>query len=145
MKQILERIGIGLLILFPVLFFGPWLLNLFGIVSYKPPMSQNPENVVQVDFLEYTKGESRILHSLTEEEIAPFMEVFLELDAKRYANDPSTEYGQWVVRLCYADGGYDLLGGMVEFFSSTGESINSRGWYYLPRSDLEELFAKYVP
>jgi len=145
MKQILKRIGIGLLILVPVLFFGPWLLNLFGIVSYKPPMSQSPENVVQVDFLEYEEGESRILHSLTDEEIPSFLENFLELDAKRYANDPPTEYGQWVVRLCYADGGYDLLGGMVEFFSPSGESINPKGWYYLPGSDLEELFANYVP
>ena len=145
MKLKPELFIIALLIVAAIMFFGPWLLNLFGIINYEPPMSQTPDNVVQIDLLEYERGEFRTLHSLGGEEISPFMDYFLELDAKRYANDPPTEYGKFVIRLCYADGGYDLLGGMVEFFSSSGESINPKGWYYLRSSDLDELFTRYLP
>lgn len=145
MKQIMKKIGRGLLIAAGILLFVPWFLNLFGLIEYEIPTSQRPENIVQVDLLNHKQGEFTVLCSLTGNEISPFMDELLKLKAGRYSNDPPLEYGKQVIKLCYADGGYDLLGGMVEFFSPNGESIHTRGWYYLHRKDLEALFSNYLP
>lgn len=145
MKRKWDKIVFGLLIIAAILFYGPWLLNLFGLINYTPPISQSPENVVRIDLLDTETGEFRVLHSLTGEQIGPFLEDFLKLNAGKYANDPPTDFGTRTIKICYSDGGYDLLGDMIVFCSSDGSSLPVNGWYYLRRDELESLIDSYLP
>lgn len=145
MKRKLKIIGIGLLIIVSILFWGSWLLNLFGITKYEPPTSQSPDSIIQVDFLEAESDGFRVLHTLPAEEIPPFLEAFFNLNARRYANDPPADFWGHTLRICYSDGGFDLLGTIVAFYSASGERLPTNGWYYLDAGDLDELFENYIP
>ena len=144
MRTILKRIGLILLIVAAVIFWGRWLLDLFGFIKYDVPLSQDTRNIVQIDLLDTSGQEYVVLYSIVGDEINSFLDDFMQLDAGRYANDPPTMFDDHTVRICYADGGYDLLGGMVVFYSSTGESLNTRGWYHLSASDIDDIFEKYL-
>ena len=44
----------------------------------------------------------------------------------------------------YADGGYDLHGDIVEFYSATGENLPTRGWYCIEDDDIDSIFKKWI-
>lgn len=145
MKTWLKRIGLVLLMIAAVIFWGRWLLDLFGVVKYALPLNQDAENIVQIELLENTDSELTVLRTLTGYEMDAFLQEFMQLEAGRYANDPPTQIGKRAVKICYTDGCYDILGqDMVIFFSASGETLPTNGWYHLPIDALDSLFEKYV-
>ena len=154
MKSWFKRIGLFLVvitavvILFlkvaPTVLLGRWLFDLFGLISYEPPLSQHIQSIVQVDLLDTSDQELTVLYSITGEEIDQFVDDFMQIEAGRFANDPILEYGDRMIRICYSDGGYDLHGDTVEFYSSTGERLSTRGWYYIHDNDIDAIFEKYI-
>ena len=144
MKQWLKRIGLLFLIIAAVWFWGKWLLDLFGVIKYEPPLSQDTQNIVQVDLLDTSDQEWVVLHSIKDEELDQFVDDYMQISFGRCANDPPTEYGQRTIRICYADGGYDLHGDIVESYSSTGVTLWPGGWYYIKHDDVNVIFDKYI-
>ena len=154
MKQWFKRIGILFLIVVvaislfltiaPAVFFGKWLLDLFGLIKYEPPLSQGTQSIVQVDLLDTSDQEWIVLYSIKDEELEPFVDDYMQISFGRYANDPPTWYGNRTVRICYADGGYDLHGDIVEFYSATGENLPTRGWYCIEDDDIDSIFKKWI-
>ena len=120
MKSWFKRIGLffliitAVVILFlkvaPTVLLGRWLFDLFGLISYEPPLSQHTQSIVQVDLLDTSDQELTVLYSITGEEIDQFVDDFMQIEAGRFANDPILEYGDRMIRICYSDGGYDLHG-----------------------------------
>ena len=141
MKPWLKRIGLFFLIIAAIIFWGRWFLDLFGVIKYELPLSQKAENIVQIDLLDTSKPEYIVLGSFTDDQ---FINEFLQIDAGRYANDPPRGQGNRAIRVCYVDGGYDLLGDIVECYSTTGESLSLRGWYHISYDDMDVLWGKYL-
>ena len=133
-----------ILIVAAILFFCPWLVDLLGLVDYEIPLSQPRENIVRVEILDSSENPYRVISSLTGEEMDAFLQEYLQLRAGRYANDPPTSQGLHTVRLCYADGGYDELGNMVEHFSSNQEKLRIKGWYEVSGQEVNALLEKYL-
>lgn len=145
MKTWIKRIGLVLLIITAVVFWGRWLLDLFGIVKYALPLNQDVENIVQIELLENADSELTVLCTLTDHEMDAFLQEFMQIEAGRHANDPPTQLGKRAVKVYYSDGDYDILGqDMIIFFSASGEILPTNGWYYLPIDALDSLFEKYV-
>lgn len=144
MKKLLKRIGLVFLIFAAVVFWGRWLLDLFGVIKYEPPLSQDPLNIEQIELLDTSEQESVVLYSITGEEIDQFLIDFMDVDAGRYANDPAVYHGDRTIKIYYSDGGYDLLGDVVDFYSATGERLPTGGWYYIPYDDMDAVFNAYI-
>jgi len=144
MKRLFKQIGLVILILAAVCFYGRFFLDLFDVIKYKPPLSQSIENIVQINLLDSSGEQFLVRRSLTGEEMTLFIEELMAVQAGRYANDPVTEFGDETIKICYQDGGYDLLGDKVKFYDAAGESLNTRGWYYIPQDDLHRLFSEYL-
>lgn len=144
MKKWAKRVGLVILITAAVIFWGRWLLDLFGIIKYEPPLSQDPQSIEHIELLDTSEQEYVVLYSITGEDIDKFVVDFMEIDAGRYANDPPVHHGDRTIKICYHDGGYDLLGDVVDFYSATGEDLPTGGWYYIPYDDMDAIFEKYV-
>ena len=131
------------LIIAAVIFYGRWLLVMFGVVKYEPPLSQSIDQIVCVELLDTRDQDFVVLKSFENQELSMFLEDFMQIDARRYANDPATSHGEYAVKVCYQDGGYDLLGNVVDFYSSKGERLSTGGWYYIPTADMQNIVDKY--
>ena len=142
-KRLIKTAGLVLLILVAVVFWGKWLLDLFGVIKYDLPLSQSTQNIVQVDLLDSRGPEFIVLRSVTGEELDLFIVDIMEIEVDRYVNDPQVTYDERTVKICYADGGYELLGGMVEFFNSSGERLPVGGWFHISPDDVQTLFNSY--
>lgn len=112
--------------------------------SFKIPLQQSTENITQVELLDHRSGEFIVLHAFQNDEIANFMELFLQLRCYKYLGGPQGEFGDFAVKIYYADGGADLFGTGACMFTSPGEEDDFEGWLYLHKSDLIPLFAEYV-
>ena len=124
---------------------GSFLLNLFGVLNYSPPMNQSPENVVCVDLVDCSGKGSKVLVSLTGEEMESFLVEFGNLKAKHYANDPPEPYGDIMIALHYADGCIDRIGDeMNDYRDAEGNYLPAGGWYWFPEGTLDTLFQKYT-
>ena len=135
---VLGALGIAFLV-------GSFFLNLFGILSYAPPMNQSVENVVCVDLVDCSRKGSKVLVSLTDEEMELFLDEFASLKAKRYANDPPEPYGDIMIALHYADGSIDRIGDdMNDYRDANGNELPAGGWYWFPEGTLDILFQKYT-
>ena len=143
MKPWLKRIGLFFLIIAAIIFWGKWLLDLFGVIKYELPLSQKVENIVQIDLLDTSNPEYVVLASFADDD-DQFIDEFLQIDAGRYANDPPRRQGHRTIRVCYVDGGYDLMGEIVERYSATGERLPLKGWYHVSYDDMDVLFEKYL-
>ena len=133
-------------LLIPVLFFGSFFLDLFGIRSHPVPMTQDADNAVRIELVNCENDSDwEILRTLTGEEMEAFLADFQKLKAKRYANDPPAPYGDILVAVYYADGCVDRIGEeMNTSADASGNSCPAGGWYYFPDGKLETLFEKYV-
>ena len=140
----LKRIGLVILLLAMIVFFGRWLLDLFGVIKYEPPMSQDRDQIVCVELLDSSGVEFIVIKTIENEELAVFLEDFFLIEAGRYANDPATRYGDYAIKIYYVDGGYDILGEIVDFYSSDGERLPVGGWYYIPKDEMQVIIDKYV-
>ena len=145
MKRGLKTIGLVLLVIAAVVFYGRWFFDLFGLVNYDLPMSQAVENVVQIDILDTSDLEPIVLRSLTGMEMERLLEELLQIGAARYANDPPMNYDERTIRICYADGGYDFLGNMIRHYTASGEELSTKGLYHVHSDELEALLKKYLP
>ena len=142
----LSDIALWIVILIPVWFFGSFFLNLFGVLSYDVPMTQDAKNVVRVELVNSADdNHPEILRTMTNEEMEQFLRDFQRLKTKRYANDPPSPYGEIMVAIYYSDGCVDRIGNVMnESFDESGNSCPAGGWYYFPDGTLEKLFKKYV-
>lgn len=148
LTDMLYRIG-GILLVLGALWIaflaGSFFLNLFGILSYPPPMNQNAENVVSVDLVDCSGKGCKVLVTLTGEEMKSFLEEFGDLKAKRYANDPPEPYGDIMIALHYADGCIDRIGDkMNDYRDAKGKHLPAGGWYWFPEGTLDILFQEYT-
>lgn len=151
MKKFLKILGYGadlvllLVLLMPVLLVGRYCLDLFGVRSYDVPMTQDVENVVQVELVDTETYPHDILLTLTGDEMERFLDDLQKLKTKRYASDPPMPYGEIMVAVYYADGCVDHLGrNMILAFDAAGDYKSTGGMYYFPGDTLEKLFANYV-
>ena len=97
MKLWLKRIGLIVLIIAAVIFYGRWLLVMFGVVKYEPPLSQSIDQIVCVELLDTRDQDFVVLKSFENQELSMFLEDFMQIDARRYANDPATSHGEYAV------------------------------------------------
>ena len=143
----LECLGVMLLIvsvLGVIVMFGSFFLNLFGVISYDPPMHDGG-NILSVELVDTSSSKEFVVATLTEDQIQPFLNVFLQIRFKRYANDPPEPYGDRMVRILYSDGYVDCIGEeMNQRFGPAGQWVSTKGWYYCPTNEIEILFDKYV-
>ena len=149
LEKTLYRAG-GILLcaafLWVVVLFGSFFLNLFGVLSYAPPLNQDVENIVRVELIDCCDGQMKVLHIVAEDQMEEFLKDFLKLKAKRYSNDPPSPYGEILVAVYYADGCVDRIGNsMNDYKDSEGQSMPAGGWYHFPEGTLESLFEKYIP
>ena len=131
-------------ILFTLIFFVPWLVNLLGLVDYEIPLRQQRDQIVRVELLDSENYPYTVMKTLTGEEMDAFLTEYLQLRAGQFANDPPTEQGLRTVRICYADGGYDELGDMVQHYDAAHQSIRLRGWFKVNGEEVDALFEKYL-
>jgi len=148
LTEVAYRIG-GILICLAavsgIVLVGSFFLNLFGVLSYAPPMNQDAENVVRVDLIDCSRKGWKVLESLTGEQMDAFLEEFGNLKAKRYANDPPEPYGDILVAIHYADGSVDRIGNqMNDYRAADGSYLPAGGWYWFPDGTLDTLFQKYT-
>jgi len=140
--RLLMLVGIlGMLIL-----FGRFFLDLFGVISYAPPIDLEGSTIIRVDLVnaEY-QSDTEIIAEITQPELDQFLDDFMQISFKRYANDPPEPYGDWLVIVHYSDGHADWIGNeMNQRFDASGNAISTGGWYYCPGNEMEVLFSKYT-
>jgi len=144
--QIISSLALSAAVLMLLLFLGRPVLDFFGILSYAPPLNQKPENIVCVELTDTSNpSEPVALLALADSEMDAFLEDFLKLKAKRYANDPPTSYGDKLIVIYYENGYKDYIGKDINgYVSSVGESLPAGGWYYFPGNSMDILFDKYI-
>lgn len=125
---------------------GSYVLNLFGILSYDPPINREAGDILKVQLVDTSEQyRSKVLAELTGESLEQFLGDFEEIRFKRYANDPPEPYGDLMIAIYYEDGSVDRIGDeMNQRFDSSGRPISSKGWYYCPDHKMDQLFEKYV-
>ena len=143
----LERVGVLVLIvsiLGVIIMFSSFFLNLFGVISYDPPM-HDEGNILSIELVDTSSSKEFVVATLTEDQIQPFLDAFLQIRFKRYANDPPEPYGDRMVRILYADGYVDCIGEeMNQRIGPSGQWVSAKGWYYCPGNEIEILFEKYT-
>ncbi len=116
----LKRIGsvllFSLLFVGAAIFYGWPLLNMFGVVKYDPVMSQSSDQIVRVELFEGNGEEYSLRASISGDVLPLFLEDFMEIEFRRYVSHPPASQGKRVIKISYADGGYDLVGDIVDFF-----------------------------
>jgi len=127
-----------------LIFWGYPALVMFDVIKFDPVMSQPPDQVVCVELIEDIEGEHVVAANLTDEALAAFMEDFLSLNFRRYVTHPASAQGERTIKIYYADGGYDLVGDIVDLYDSEGNRIKVRGWYYLYSEEMSYLFDKFT-
>ena len=127
-----------------LIFFGQPVLVMFDVITYDPVMSQPVDQVVHVELLDYVEGEYIIAADLTGQTLSAFMEEYLSLKFRRYFPHPTDRQGERVIKIYYADGGYDLAGLLIELYDSDGNWVRVRGWYYIDNDDMSFLFDKFA-
>lgn len=144
--QIVSSLALFAAFLILLLFLGKPVLDFFGILSYAPPLNQEPENIVCVELTDTSNAsEPIVLLALRDSEMDAFLEDFLKLKVKRYANDPPTSYGPKLILIHYEDGHKDYIGKDINRYTSPdGDSLPAGGWYYFPDNSMDILFDKYV-
>ena len=147
--KIVEFISSGLLmiaILSMLIFFGRFFLDLFGVLSYDPPLYKDGGKITRVELLLSTDSQkTETVAELEGEELELFLNDFSDVRFKRYANDPPDPYGERIVAVYYEDGTIDYIGeDMNQRFDSTGQVLSVKGWYYCLGNAFRELFQKYT-
>lgn len=144
MKEKAKRIGLIILINLAILFYGIPLLTAFAGKIFPIPVHQNAEYIQKIELLDTNSREFAVLRSLEGPQIAAFMQQLTSIKAGRYVNDPPTELGPLTVKIVYYDGAEDYIGSDIcQYYDDSG-SEKSRGWYYVGREELYELFCSYV-
>jgi len=144
MKKKLKRIGITLLILAAVCFYGYPLFVAFAGQIFPIPVHQDVEEIQCIELLDASLTEPRVLKSFEGADIDEFMKRLLDMKAGQYVNDPPTEHGPLTVKIYYADGAVDYIGSdLCQYLSASGVE-KGRGWYYIGRNAMKELFLEYV-
>jgi len=104
-------------------------------------LHQPVEEINQVELINNSAGDLKVLRSLSEYEIPYFIDSILELKCHK-SFQPSGEYGAYVVRIVYKNGDTEYLGSSALAYESDESEYD--GWYSLSHDDLYVLFAKYV-
>lgn len=139
-----DKIIFAILLIAAIIFYGYPLVVLLSGYSYDIPLQQPAHNISEIILLDTSSGEERPLHIIPEEERETFASELMQIQAGRYVNDPSMEYGALAVKICYEDGACDIVGvARVSSFLPSGEETG-KGWYYVKEADLVSLFSKYV-
>lgn len=68
MKRIVKPICLVILIAAAVIFFDRFFLDMFDLIEYELPLSQDVSNILQVDLLDTSGEEISVLRSITAEE-----------------------------------------------------------------------------
>ena len=142
-ERIMAYILAVLLCVGGAVFFGYPALIAFGVIKYDAIMSQPADQVAHVELLEERNGEYVVLADISGESLDSFMEDYLSFEFRRYTNDPASHPGPRVIKICYADGGYDLVGRIIDFYNCDGQRVSTKGWYYLSNPNITYLFEKY--
>ena len=144
MKEKVKKVGFRVLIVMAVLFYGtPLVIALSGQI-FSVPIHQEMENIQQIKLLDTSGRDEIVLMTLDDSEISSFMEQLLSMKAGQYVNDPPTALGPLTVRILYADGAADYIGSDIcRYYDASGVETG-RGWYYIGREELYELFCIYV-
>lgn len=140
----IDRIGVTVFVIAAILFFGPWLLEMFFEIRHDVPYSQDPNNIVGVELLDVSEKETTILKTLTKEEQFRFLNDLTAAGARKYANDPPTRFFGRTIRIVYADGGYDMMGQIMACYSADGSQLPLKGLYYISGKTREALFRDYL-
>ena len=114
---------------------------------YKASINQPIENITSIELLDSTDFSNPVvLYTLTEDELQPFLEEFLEIPFLANGPPPGTRYGPLAVRLRYEDGYGDIIGIYANWYISPEDEIMSKSyWYHAQnKSDFYDLFSKYV-
>ena len=121
---------------------GLLLLLLLAIIStgctQTIDLHQPQSEIVQIDLVSSPFGEEEILHTITGEEILPFLDRLLELKLHKNTS-PRNIGGGLYVQIIYADGSIEILGTASVGYISNGV-LEHDGWYYLDKDDLGKLF-----
>ena len=112
--------------------------------TYPPPTKYTIENVLRIELLDTSSNEEILLKTITEDELKVFWDSFIQIEFRRYLNDPPTQYGAKAVRIVYSDGWEDIIGTDINGRYKDGKS-QAVGWYYLADADAyKNLFANYL-
>lgn len=144
MKSKLKKTLLAGLIFAAILFYGYPLYVAFAGEIFPVPVHQEISEIRRVSLLDMSGYAPRVLKTFEDEEIVGFMKRLLILKAGRYVNDPPTEHGPLTVNIYYSDGAIDYIGSDIcQYKNAAGEEM-SRGWYYIGRDQMTELFQEYV-
>ena len=144
MKPKLKKALMAVLIFAAVCFYGyPLFVALAGEI-FPVPVHQEISEIRRVSLLDMSGYAPRVLKAFEDDEIAGFMERLMTMKSGRYFNDPPTEHGPLTVNIYYSDGAIDYIGSDIcQYITASGEEM-SRGWYYIGRDQMIELFQEYV-
>ena len=144
MMQKLKKTLLAVLIFAAVIFYGYPLFVAFAGEIFPVPVHQEISEIRRVSLLDMSGYAPRVLKTFEDEEIVGFMERLMTVKAGRYVNDPPTEHGPLTVNIYYLDGAIDYIGSDIcQYKTASGEEM-SRGWYYIGRDQMIELFQEYV-
>jgi len=153
----MKRCILSVLMIFTVIFT---LSSCIIIPEYKN-FEIDPATIASIEIYDLresdTRGEAFLedtspVYEIPDEEIDDFTSDLAEIDFTRYiiivlaAIDPSFNYGDFVVRINYTDGSFELLsdGGWGQTFDQDGEAISGHH-YGCDDEEWEEFIGKYLP
>ena len=79
-------------ILFTLIFFVPWLVNLLGLVDYEIPLSQQREQIVRVELLDSENYPYTVMKTLTGEEMDHMAQVASQPESTAHAERSIQDY-----------------------------------------------------
>ena len=144
MKHKLKKVLIAALILAAVCFYGYPLFVAFAGEIFPIPVHQEVNEIRRISLLDLSGYAPKVLKTFEDGEIDGFMERLLAMKAGQYVNDPPTEHGPLSVNIYYSDGAIDYIGSDICQYITASGVEKSRGWYYIGRDQMRELFLKYV-
>ena len=85
-----------------------------------------------------------LVRELTLDEIIPFMDALHRLETDKCTSPPPRGYGEYVVRVIYANGDMEIFGNYhIEFVKSGDEEAGVGSYVFNPFTAYEELFLSY--
>lgn len=113
------------------------------VSSDKVLFQQSPENIIFVEFVD-NKNDVVMCSISDETGLNEFISDLSSIPCKRHFNDPPGKYGDYLIRLYYADGGIEILSSLAIGYINTEKEETKNMWYYLEFESFCALFSDYT-
>lgn len=120
------------------------MLLLTGCHSEKETLffHQSTENITLIEFVD-NKNDHVMCAISDDPTIISIVNDLSVIPCNRHFNDPSGEYGNYLIRLHYNDGSIEIVGlYALGYVSAEGEDVDM--WHYLELDSFRALFLKYA-